>query len=151
MLEQLWNDNLMWRILELPIGWRIWVLWLMVVNSVAFFYLARPQARIIAVVWVGNVITMMGMYWIYGYVRLLGLSHVLWWTPLFIWLVPQLIRQRPGGAFGLWLIVLTASDLASLAIDYVDVIRYLLGARARVGAPFGAYFCLSRRAISSSP
>ncbi len=130
MLEQLWNDNLMWRILELPIGWRIWVLWLMVVNSVAFFYLARPQARIIAVVWVGNVITMMGMYWIYGYVRLLGLSHVLWWTPLFIWLVPQLTRQRPRGAFGLWLIVLTVSDLASLAIDYVDVIRYLLGARA---------------------
>jgi len=130
MLEQLWNDNLMWRILELPIGWRIWVLWLMVVNSVAFLYLTRPQARIIAVVWVGNVITMMSMYWIFGYVRLLGLSHVLWWTPLFIWLVPQLIRQRPAGAFGLWLIALTVSDLASLAIDYVDVIRYLLGERA---------------------
>ncbi len=62
--------------------------------------------------------------------RLLGLSHVLWWTPLFVWLLPQLMRQRPAGVFGLWLIALSASNLISLAIDYVDVIRYLLGERA---------------------
>jgi hypothetical protein len=129
VIEQLWNDNLVWRIFALPMDWRLWVIWLMVVNSACFLFLSQKAARIVAVVWIGNVVTMMTMYWLFGYVRLLGLSHVLWWTPLFLWLVPWLRRERPAGAFAMWLYLLVASDLASLAIDYVDVVRYILGDR----------------------
>lgn len=129
MLEHLWNDNLVWKIFALPIGWRLWVFWLMAINSVCFLFLRQAVARVIAVAWMGNVITMMSMYWILGYVRLLGLSHVLWWTPLFLWLIPKIRREPPGGNLGLWLKLLVISDLASLAIDYIDVIRYALGDR----------------------
>ena len=91
MIEQLWNDNLLWRILEQPLGWRLWILWLMSVNTAAFLFLKEREAKIIAVVWLANVCSMMTMYWIFGYVRLLGLSHIIWWTPLFIWLLPLMI------------------------------------------------------------
>jgi hypothetical protein len=130
MIEHLWNDNLLWRILALPVGWRLWVLWLMAINTAAFLYLKKPQGRVIAVAWIGNVVTMMVMYWLMGYVRLLGLSHVIWWTPLFVWLLPKVLRERPSGGFGLWLKLLIVSDLASLVLDYSDVIRYILGERA---------------------
>ncbi len=130
MIEQLWSDNLMWRILELPIGWRLWIFWLMAINTLAFAFLAQREGRITAVVWVGNVATMMSMYWLFGYVRLLGLSHVIWWTPLLIWLIPKSLREKPQGRFALWLKLLIISNLASLAIDYVDVARWVLGDRA---------------------
>jgi hypothetical protein len=84
---------------------------------------------VVGVVWLGNIATMMIMYWLIGYVRLLGLSHVLWWTPLFAWLLPLLRTERPAGRFRIWVYLLVASDLASLAIDYVDVFRYLAGDR----------------------
>lgn len=130
MIEQLWNDNLLWRILEQPIGWRLWIIWLMTVNTAAFLYLKQLEGRVVAAVWIGNVITMMVLYWMVGYVRLLGISHIIWWTPLFIWLIPRMIREHKPGHFGLWLILLTVSDVASLVIDYVDVVRYILGDRA---------------------
>jgi hypothetical protein len=127
MIEHLWNDNLVWRIFALPIGWRLWVMWLMTINTACVFFLAHKAAKVVGAVWIGNVVSMMSLYWLMGYVRLLGLSHVIWWTPLFIWLIPLMLKQRPKGYYGTWLLLLTVSDLVSLAIDYVDVARYLLG------------------------
>lgn len=127
MIEHLWNDNILWRILELPIGWRIWVLWLMAVNTACILYLNRKPAKIVGIVWLGNIITMMTMYWLLGYVRLLGLSHVIWWTPLVVWLARNLFRGRPSGSYSVWLYLLLISNVASLVIDYIDVIRYFLG------------------------
>ena len=65
-----------------------------------------------------------------GYVKLLGLPHVVIWTPLVIWLI-VLLRGRDMPVWPrriLSLVILTI--LVSLAFDYVDVIRYLLGERA---------------------
>lgn len=132
MIEHLWNDNLMWRILSLPLGWRAWVLWLMTINTACIFFLQHRPARIVGLVWLGNIASMMTLYWVLGYVRLLGLSHVIWWTPLFAWLAPLVWRARLTGSYGVWLRLLIVSDLASLAIDYVDVVRYLLGETAPV-------------------
>ncbi|KIC09607.1 transmembrane protein [Leisingera sp. ANG-M1] len=73
-----------------------------------------------------------GVYWIYGqlgYVRLLGLPHVLLWTPLVIWLWRQ--RKRPD--MPAWprriLLAVCAVLAVSLAFDYTDTARYLLGER----------------------
>ncbi|KIC21464.1 hypothetical protein [Leisingera sp. ANG-Vp] len=73
-----------------------------------------------------------GVYWIYGqlgYVRLLGLPHVLLWTPLVIWLWRQ--RQRTDmPALPRHIILAVSAVLSvSLAFDYADVARYLLGER----------------------
>jgi hypothetical protein len=76
---------------------------------------------------------LVGMSWLYdavGYVRLMGVVHVILWTPLFIYLV----RRAKNGEMPLlcrlamWMF---ASTLAvSLAFDYTDTARYLLGERA---------------------
>ena len=129
MIENMLSDNLLIRIFEQPLGWRLWIIWLMIINSASFLYLGRSEGKIIAAVWVCNAATMMGMYWLFGYVRLLGLSHVIWWTPLLIWLFPKVKNSLFSGHFAVWLKLLIASNFASLLIDYMDVARWALGER----------------------
>ncbi|NVK12997.1 MAG: hypothetical protein HWE35_02350 [Rhodobacteraceae bacterium] len=79
-----------------------------------------------------SVLAGVGVYWLYGklgYVRLLGLPHVILWTPLVFWLW----RQRMRVDMPVWpqrIILLVCAVIAvSLMFDYVDVARYLLGER----------------------
>ncbi len=132
MLEHMLNDNLMLRIFEQPLGWRLWLIWLMTLNTAAFFFWSRIEGKVTALVWLANGTTMMAMYWIFGYTRILGLSHIIWWTPLLIWLIPRFRQQRPAGVFGVWLGLVIVSDFASLVIDYLDVARFVLGDQAPV-------------------
>ncbi len=64
-----------------------------------------------------------------GYVRLLGIVHVILWTPLFFYLLRRAWRGEMGLWFRvvIWLFVVSLG--ISLAFDYVDVVRYLLGQR----------------------
>jgi hypothetical protein len=64
-----------------------------------------------------------------GYVRLLGIVHVILWTPLFIYLF---LRAKNGEMpllcrLIIWMFVATLA--VSLVFDYSDVVRYLLGER----------------------
>ncbi len=107
-----------------------WVFWLIVVNSAAIFFLRRAEARWVLGAWLVNVVLMTVLCELNGYNRLLGLSHVLVWTPLLV----LLHRRRSGLSgdrlFDGWIRTLFVTNLLSLVIDYVDVARYLLGDRA---------------------
>jgi hypothetical protein len=70
--------------------------------------------------------------WVYnkfGYVKLLGLPHIIFWTPLVYYLLKTLKR----GDVPVWptriISVILAVFVVSLVFDYVDVIRYLFGNR----------------------
>jgi phosphoglycerol transferase MdoB-like AlkP superfamily enzyme len=71
-----------------------------------------------------------GLYQRIGYVRLLGLPHVLIWTPLVIYLFVQ--QGKPKMPIWpqriIWVVIITI--LISLVFDYFDVLRYVLGSRA---------------------
>ena len=65
-----------------------------------------------------------------GYVKLLGLPHVILWTPLVWYLWRQIKRNdMPEWPRRIMMLVL-AVFVASLVFDYVDVARYVLGERA---------------------
>lgn len=120
------------RLLAQPWWLQVWIGWMIAVNTASFAFRTERAGRFTIFAWLGNIATMSALFAMVGYVRLLGLSHVLWWTPLLI----ILWRQRPwppAGAFGLWLRLLFATNLISLIVDYLDVGRYLLGARDVVG------------------
>lgn len=117
------------HILAEPVWLRSWIFWMVIVNSASLLFVRHSQARFILAAWVGNAITMGQLLEWNGYNRLLGLSHVLWWTPLLVLLWRQRSRW-PAGMAGIWLRVLCATNAVSLAIDYLDVARYLLGDRS---------------------
>lgn len=117
-------------------GWLLyWFYWLggaMVLTPLilAFSKATRRDALIVAL---ANIAVVASMGWLYdqiGYVRLLGIVHVILWTPLLIYLLRRAWRGEMGPWFRvvMWLFVVSLG--ISLAFDYIDVMRYLLGERA---------------------
>lgn len=84
--------------------------------------------------WVVATVLMNTLYSQIGYVRLLGLGHIVPWTPLIIYLFNYLWRRRSQWDLttltGKWIAGVFTLNLISLVIDYVDVARWLLGERA---------------------
>lgn len=89
------------------------------------------QTRIIgAISFAASLIAALAIDYMYkqiGFVKLLGLPHIIMWTPLIVYLV---IRLRSTD-FAVWptrimkfMVVIIG---ISLVFDYVDVIRYFLG------------------------
>lgn len=126
-MNELFADSLMARLMAEPWWLQAWVGWMMLVNTASLFFLRHREARWVLAVWIGNVITMMALYEAVGYVRLLGLSHVIWWTPLLVYLAAVRERFAGSGVFGLWARALLVTIAISLVIDYIDVVRYFMG------------------------
>lgn len=117
---------------EGPLWVEIWVCFMGIVFMMAIpFSFVRTEARWALAAMTLAFPAMMGLFAVVGYVRLLGLVHVVLWTPLavFLWRrrVDWRIRETLAGK---WLALLFATVLVSLAFDYVDVVRYLLGERS---------------------
>jgi hypothetical protein len=116
---QYWLYILVFSIVALPIALLIW-----------------KQTRLTAVITIAaSVIAGLGVSWIYdrlGYVKLLGLPHIILWTPL-VW---YLWQQTKRTDMPIWprriMMVIMAMFVLSLVFDYVDVARYVLGERTPV-------------------
>jgi hypothetical protein len=110
--------------------WWIWLGILGVVNGVApLFFLGSLEARVVLASMLVAAVVQLLIVSRLGFVRLLGIGHILAWVPMLLWLVPRLTNLGTGTPFGLWLFAVVIIDLASLAIDFVDVARYLAGDR----------------------
>lgn len=113
---QYWLYVLLFGILVLPLALLIW-----------------KQTRLTAIVTIAaSFIAGFGVSWIYdqlGYVKLLGLPHIILWTPLALYLYGQIKRED----MPVWpkriITAILAVFIVSLVFDYVDVARYVLGER----------------------
>jgi len=114
-----------------------WLTWLMIINLAALLFLMRWQDgrirlghieafAIIAAIF-SAFLLMMWLFENYGYVRLLGLGHIPFWTPLAIYLWIRLPHHPASSIFGVYLRLFLVTILISLAFDYTDVARYLAG------------------------
>ncbi len=119
-----------------PMWLQVWVMILTVVNLSAIFFAGKKQngklrVRIEALAIVFSFIAAgMLMSWLYnkvGFVRLLGLPHLIFWLPVYIWLLIKFRRNEFSFPFKQYLVVYFVIAGISLIIDIVDVTRYLLG------------------------
>ena len=117
----------------------VWLNWMMVANLASLLFLVRWQggklrlghieAYAIVAAMIGATILMTWLFDRFGYVRLLGLGHIPFWTPLAIYLWTRLPHHPVNSPFGIYLRIFLATIAISLAFDYVDVARYLAGDR----------------------
>jgi hypothetical protein len=103
-----------------------WLNWMGFVNlllPLAFVW-RHWEARIVILVFVANAAFMALLYEQMGYGKHLGLAHVVFWTPLVLWLVTRFdaIRLR-STLFAVYVFVLIATNTISLGIDFADVIE----------------------------
>lgn len=117
---------------EQPQWVQYWVTFMsaVLVGSVIVFLFSKATRRDALIVVLLNIPNFVLMQWLYGelgYVRLLGLPHVLFWTPLAIYLFLRLRNPAIVTPFRqvMWLLLITIA--VSLVFDYADVVRYLLG------------------------
>jgi hypothetical protein len=115
-----------------PSWLQVWMPLLLLGGFIApLVLLIWKQSRLMGVIsFVASMIAAVSIDYMYkqiGYVKLLGLPHIIFWTPLIIYL---LIKARRT-ALPVWpkrivtfMIVIIG---ISLAFDYVDVLRYFLG------------------------
>lgn len=87
-----------------------------------------------------------------GLTRLLGIAHLIPWTPLAVYLAlrltgdmagPRLALDTPLGLYALALLLVSG---ACMAFDWWDLVRWVRGERYRLGAPNAAAAGASRAA-----
>lgn len=117
------------QILQEPWWLLAWIGWLGLVNAAGLAFLREIEARWVLAALTGSFLLMSALYHFSGYNRFLGLGHVLFWTPLVLYLYRRLSRMVGPRLYETWIRVLLATNGVSLVIDYVDVLRYLMGDR----------------------
>jgi hypothetical protein len=119
-----------------PVWLQAWVITLVLTHLIAVVFVVtreqgawrmRPEPIAIVVSFILSGMFMSWLYGVVGYVRLLGLAHLVFWTPAFVWVF---LRRRAVGTqsvFGKYLLAYLVIVGISLIIDVVDVVRYLMG------------------------
>jgi hypothetical protein len=106
-----------------------WLCWLGAVNLASLFFLRESEARWVLAAFLSSFVLMNVLYYNNGYNRFLGFAHIVFWTPLLLFLYSRLSRILGPRLYENWIRILLATNGVSLVIDYVDVLRYLLGDR----------------------
>lgn len=120
-----------------PLWLRAWIQILIVANLASVLFVARrvdgrwrvrPEPIAILVGFAAAGVSMGALYEHFGYVRLLGLAHLVFWGPVFAWILLARRQRHPlQSAFGAYLRFYLVIAGISLAIDALDVVRYLAG------------------------
>lgn len=117
------------------IGWKVWLLALMAVNFfIPAFFIQTIEAKWTIAAFCAGGMTGIVLIKVQGFTRLLGLMHI-YWIPLTIFLAGRLDTFPATEPLGQWIRALIMLNGISLAIDFVDVIRYIRGERNPVWTP----------------
>ncbi len=117
------------HLLAQPLWVVVWVSWLGTMNAASIFFLRHREARWVLAAFASAAIFVHVLFAVNGFNRLLGLAHLVFWTPLLVYLWNALGRIAATSGYGVWLRLLFASNAISLLFDFTDVVRYLLGER----------------------
>lgn len=126
-----WNTFIKFNkgMMRMPIHWQLWLMLLITANVVIpLLFFSHLESQVVLATILASMILMTIVTGLSGFTRLLGLGHVLW-IPLLYFLWTRLPQIPADDFFGIWIRVLMVLNAASLAIDTVDVVRYIAGDR----------------------
>ena len=109
-----------------------WVpIWVNVMGAILLlaipFSFVRVEARwVLLGVLAGGAMTLI-LYSQFGYQRILGLGHMLFWTPVLIYLFQRRTRLRFGETWsGKWLALAALTSAIAWVFDYSDFFRWVI-------------------------
>lgn len=112
---------------------QLWLTWLgpaVVVIPVLLLFWGQTRyfALILLIATLAGIASILWLFNLQGYTRLLGLPHLIIWIPA-MWFMIQALRGHLPVIPRILMVVLLATITISLAFDIVDVARYVLGER----------------------
>jgi hypothetical protein len=108
---------------------RVWIITVMVVNLGSLYFVRAVEGRVVLGAAVLGLFIMSAIYWRLGFVRLLGLGHILW-IPMVPWLWTRLDKFTfLDNELRLWILAVIVLNSLSLVLDVMDVVRYIKGER----------------------
>ena len=108
---------------------RIWGAWLVAVNAACLLFIQHIEAQVTLGAVGVAVLAQALIYQRKRFIRLLGVTHVLW-VPMLTWIALRLdTLPKEETAFLVWLIMLIATNAVSLVIDAWDAMRFIFGER----------------------
>ena len=119
-----------------PLWLQAWVTILVLTHLIAVaFVVTREQGawRIrleplaILASFIGSTLLITWLYGVVGYVRLLGVAHLVFWTPVFAWVFMRVRAAGTQSVLGKYLVGYLLIAGTSLVIDVVDLVRHLMG------------------------
>jgi hypothetical protein len=105
---------------------KAWLAWMFAINLSSVFFLRHIPARWVLAATAANVISTQLLLTLYGTGHHLSLPHVVFWTPLLIYLFSRRNALMGWSPFGVWCVVLFLTDITSLVLDYAAVIKLLI-------------------------
>lgn len=125
--------KMMKKIISMPFPWNAWVMVLGMVNFIGgIYFFSRPEGKMALIAMMGAMLVMHFIYKTRGFVRLLGLGHIIFWTPFLLFSLWRLQTSALPEDFKIWLILVSILNGASLVIDFWDIWRYLNGERSEI-------------------
>lgn len=116
-------------LMSMPMPWPVWLGLLVAVNTAGpVFFLEALEAKVVLAVFLASAALMMMIFARMGFVRLLGIGHILW-ILLVPWLWVRFDQVGFGSPLGYWIASVMIMNSLSLVIDAIDVFRYLKGDR----------------------
>lgn len=127
LLEQFYEDLLT----RSPEWVLIWLQVLVGTLSIAILFgLFRHEARAIVFGTLLGMAMTIVIYGQFGFTRILGVGHILFWTPTLFYMASlQGTTTVAKTWFGRWLWLAILAMGVSLAFDYYDLVRYMMGDR----------------------
>ena len=108
--------------------WNLWVGLMAMINMVGgLVYIRTPEGQLALACLMLGFLIMWVIYAQKGFVRLLGLGHLVAWPTLMVWCAKVVAQGNAEGVFKYWLVSVLLVNGISLVIDLVDVVRYSLG------------------------
>ena len=116
------------KILGMKLHWVLWLGLLVLVNlGGGVLFIRTMEGQLALVCMVAAFLIMWFIYAQKGFVRLLGVGHLIAWTPQMVFYTQSV--GNTAGLFQYWIISVLVLNGICLVIDFVDVVRYSLGDR----------------------
>ena len=117
---------------ELSPAVQMWLNWMTLcwLSSLLFAWKHTAARWVLAVMLPLTIPLGLVVFALSGTVHLLGLAHLVLWTPLLVYLVKSEVRTdefNPGSLYGAWVMLVGATILISLVFDVRDVALVALG------------------------
>jgi hypothetical protein len=120
------------KILGMKFPWNLWLGLLVLLNiGGGVFFIRTMEGQLALICMMAAFLIMWFIYVEKGFVRLLGLGHLIAWTPQMVFYIQSV--ENTAGWFQYWIISVLIFNGICLVIDFVDVVRYSLGNKQPIG------------------